>query len=94
MSSRPPSYRQGSCRHCPHRDKLLRNSVFAHKANIDALWDNTIAPIVRTRFPEASPMLEPSQVANNRNLTNEGQAEQLAGKVQEKVGQVEKVFEK
>jgi hypothetical protein len=30
-------------------------SVLAHEANIDALWDNTIAPMLRTRFPEASP---------------------------------------
>jgi uncharacterized protein YjbJ (UPF0337 family) len=34
------------------------------------------------------------QGTNNPNLTNEGQAEKLAGKVQEKVGQVKKVFEK
>src|SRR4030095_16439218 len=30
-------------------------SVLAHEANIDALWDNTIAPMLRVRFPEASP---------------------------------------
>ena len=34
------------------------------------------------------------QVTKNPNLTNEGQAEKLAGKVQKKIGQVEKVFEK
>jgi uncharacterized protein YjbJ (UPF0337 family) len=34
------------------------------------------------------------QVTNNPNLTNKGQAEALAGKVQQKVGQVKKVFEK
>ena len=34
------------------------------------------------------------QVTGNPDLTNKGHAEQLAGKVQEKVGQVEKVFEK
>jgi uncharacterized protein YjbJ (UPF0337 family) len=34
------------------------------------------------------------QVTNNPDLTNEGQAEKLAGKVQKKVGQMEKVFEK
>ena len=33
-------------------------------------------------------------VTNNPDLTNEGQAEKLAGKVQEKIGQVKKVFEK
>jgi uncharacterized protein YjbJ (UPF0337 family) len=33
------------------------------------------------------------QVINNPNLTAEGQTEKLAGKVQEKVGQVEKVLE-
>lgn len=33
-------------------------------------------------------------VTNNPDLKNEGQAETLAGKVQKKVGQVEKVFEK
>jgi Zinc dependent phospholipase C len=30
-------------------------SVLAHEANIDALWDNTIAPMLRARFPQASP---------------------------------------
>jgi zinc dependent phospholipase C len=30
-------------------------SVLAHEANVDALWDSTIAPMLRTRFPEASP---------------------------------------
>ena len=34
------------------------------------------------------------QVTNNPNLEAKGQAEKLAGKVQKKVGQVEKVFEK
>src|ERR1017187_9214617 len=34
------------------------------------------------------------QVTNNPNLAAEGQDENLAGKVQKKVGQVEKVFEK
>ena len=34
------------------------------------------------------------KVLNNPNLTAEGQDEKLAGKVQKKVGQVEKVFEK
>ena len=34
------------------------------------------------------------QVTGNPDLTNEGQAEKLAGKVQKKVGQVEKVFER
>ena len=34
------------------------------------------------------------QVTNNPNLTAEGQSEKLAGKVQKKVGQLEKVFEK
>jgi zinc dependent phospholipase C len=29
-------------------------SVLAHEANIDALWDSTIAPMLRARFPEAS----------------------------------------
>ncbi len=30
-------------------------SVLAHEANIDALWDSTIAPMLRARFPEATP---------------------------------------
>jgi hypothetical protein len=30
-------------------------SVLAHEANVDALWDSTIAPMLRARFPEASP---------------------------------------
>ena len=34
------------------------------------------------------------QVAGKPDLTAEGQGENLAGKVQKKVGQVEKVFEK
>ena len=29
-------------------------SVLAHEANIDALWDGTIAPMLRVRFPGAS----------------------------------------
>jgi hypothetical protein len=29
-------------------------SVLAHEANIDALWDSTIAPMLRARFPVAS----------------------------------------
>ncbi len=33
------------------------------------------------------------RVTNNPDLTNEGQAEKLAGKVQEKIGQVKRVFE-
>ena len=34
------------------------------------------------------------QVVGNPDLESEGQAEKLGGKVQKKVGQVEKVFEK
>jgi uncharacterized protein YjbJ (UPF0337 family) len=34
------------------------------------------------------------QVTNNPNLADEGQAEKIAGVVQKKVGQIEKVFEK
>jgi uncharacterized protein YjbJ (UPF0337 family) len=34
------------------------------------------------------------QVMNNPNLAAEGQEEKLAGKIQKKVGQLEKVFEK
>jgi uncharacterized protein YjbJ (UPF0337 family) len=34
------------------------------------------------------------QATNNRNLADEGQAEKVAGKVQKKVGQIEKVLEK
>jgi Zinc dependent phospholipase C len=30
-------------------------SVLAHEANIDALWDSTIAPMLLARFPEARP---------------------------------------
>jgi hypothetical protein len=30
-------------------------SVLAHEANIDALWDTTIEPMLRARFPDASP---------------------------------------
>ncbi|HXP85003.1 MAG TPA: CsbD family protein [Bryobacteraceae bacterium] len=34
------------------------------------------------------------QVTNNHRLEAEGKVEELAGKVQKKVGQLEKVFEK
>ncbi len=34
------------------------------------------------------------QVTNNPNLAAEGQSEKVAGVVQKKVGQIEKVFEK
>ena len=34
------------------------------------------------------------QVTNNPDLGAEGQAENLGGKIQKKVGQIEKVFEK
>ena len=34
------------------------------------------------------------RVINNPNFTAEGQSEKLAGKIQEKVGQVEALFEK
>jgi uncharacterized protein YjbJ (UPF0337 family) len=34
------------------------------------------------------------QVTNNPNLAAEGQDEKFAGKIQKKVGQIEKVFEK
>ena len=37
---------------------------------------------------------EVGQVTNNPNLANKGQAEKVAGRVQTKVGQVEKLFEK
>ena len=33
------------------------------------------------------------QVIKNPNVTNEGRAEKVAGTIQKKVGQVEKVFE-
>jgi len=34
------------------------------------------------------------QVTDNLNLEAEGQAEKLTGKVQKKIGQIEKIFEK
>ncbi len=37
----------------PHRAGAY--SVLSHEANIDALWDGTIAPMLRARFPKASP---------------------------------------
>ncbi|HZR23561.1 MAG TPA: zinc dependent phospholipase C family protein [Vicinamibacterales bacterium] len=30
-------------------------SVLAHEANVDALWDSAIAPMLRARFPSATP---------------------------------------
>jgi uncharacterized protein YjbJ (UPF0337 family) len=44
---------------------------------------------VKGRAKEAA-----GQVTRNPNLTKEGQAEKVAGKVQKKVGQIKKVFEK
>ncbi len=35
-----------------------------------------------------------AQLTNNPNLENEGTSEKIAGKVQKKIGQVEKVIEK
>jgi len=37
----------------PHRAAAY--SVLSHEANIDALWESTIAPMLRARFPKASP---------------------------------------
>jgi uncharacterized protein YjbJ (UPF0337 family) len=37
---------------------------------------------------------EAAKVTNNRNLAAEGQKEKFAGKVQKRVGQIEKVLEK
>ncbi len=34
------------------------------------------------------------KVGNDPDMTAEGQSEQLAGKIQKKIGQIEKVFEK
>ena len=34
------------------------------------------------------------QIVNNPDLEDEGKAENLGGKIQKKVGQIEKVFEK
>jgi uncharacterized protein YjbJ (UPF0337 family) len=34
------------------------------------------------------------QVTNNPNLAAKGQDEKVAGKIQKKIGQIEKVFEK
>jgi len=34
------------------------------------------------------------QVTNNPNLEAEGQGEKLGGKIQKKIGQIEKIFEK
>jgi hypothetical protein len=35
--------------------KAAAYSVLAHEANIDALWDSAIAPVLRARFPAATP---------------------------------------
>jgi hypothetical protein len=43
-------------------------SVLAHEANIDALWDSTVAPMLRRRFPEASP----EQIQEARGYTYVG----------------------
>jgi len=36
----------------PHRADAY--SVLSHEANVDALWDGTIAPMLRARFPKAT----------------------------------------
>jgi len=38
--------------------------------------------------------LEAGKVTKNPDLADEGQAEKFAGKIQKKIGQVERVFEK
>ncbi len=35
--------------------KATAYSVLAHEANVDALWDSTIAPMLLARFPDANP---------------------------------------
>jgi uncharacterized protein YjbJ (UPF0337 family) len=51
---------------------------------------------VEGKFHEVKGKLKQTvgKATNNPNLTDEGQAEKLGGKVQKKIGQVEKVFEK
>ena len=36
-------------------ERATAYSVLAHEANVDALWDGTIAPMLLARFPDASP---------------------------------------
>jgi uncharacterized protein YjbJ (UPF0337 family) len=51
---------------------------------------------IKGKFHEAKGAVKEKagQANNNPNLTAEGQDEEVAGKVQKKVGQVEKVFER
>ena len=51
---------------------------------------------VQGKFHELKGKLKQTagQATNNPKLKDEGQAEKLGGKVQKKIGQVEKVFEK
>ena len=51
---------------------------------------------VKGKFHEVKGVLreKAGQVVNDPNLETEGQAEKLTGKVQNKIGQIEKVFEK
>ena len=51
---------------------------------------------VQGKFHELKGKLKQTagQATNNPKLMDEGQAEKVAGKVQKKIGQVEKVFEK
>lgn len=51
---------------------------------------------VQGKFHEVKGKLKQTvgQATDNPNLADEGQAEKLGGKVQKKVGQIKKVFEK
>ena len=53
-----------------------------------------LAPIVRADDDLGDVKEKAGQVTGDPDLTNEGRTEKLAGTVQKKVGQVEKVFER
>jgi uncharacterized protein YjbJ (UPF0337 family) len=58
--------------------------------------ENSTKDQVEGKFHEVKGQVKEkvAQVTNDPNLKSEGQGERLAGKVQKKVGEIEKVFEK
>ena len=64
-----------------HKEKPMKPST---KDQIEGAFHEVIGKAKETA----------GQVTSNPNLEGRGQGEKLAGKIQKKVGQIEKVFEK
>jgi len=66
-----------------------------HDVKIAAsLWRNRKPVALVAQFDDLSNMGKAGQATKNPNLAAQGQDEKIAGKIQRKVGQIEKVFEK